>query len=38
MWRKRVQGRKTKHKAYSVAPGKRFKSTRQKAISGNKIT
>ena len=38
MWRKRVQGRKSKHQAYAVDPGKRFKSTRQKAISGNKIT
>lgn len=36
MWRKRVQGRKTKHKAHLSS--KRFKSSRQKDISGNKIT
>ncbi len=36
MWRKRVQGRKTKHKAFVTS--KRFKCSRQKAISGNKIT
>ncbi len=37
MWRKRVQGRSTKHqKLRSNAKG-RFKSTRQKNISGNKI-
>lgn len=36
MWRKRVQGRKTKHKAQLSS--KRFKSSRQKDISGNKIT
>ncbi|RUA28457.1 MAG: TIGR03643 family protein [Bacteroidetes bacterium] len=36
MWRKRVQGRKTKHEALRKEEVKRFKSTRQKAISLNK--
>jgi len=36
MWRKRVQGRATKH-AKLRADMDRFKSTRQKNISGNKI-
>ncbi len=36
MWRKRVQGRATKHSAYSKA--ERFKSSRQKQISHNKIS
>mgnify|MGYP005845923141 CR=1 FL=1 len=35
MWRKRVQGRKTKHKAQISSD--RFKCSRQKAITGNKI-
>ncbi len=35
MWRKRVQGRKTKHEALRKDEIKRFKSTRQKAISLN---
>ncbi|MBV6643798.1 MAG: TIGR03643 family protein [Cyclobacteriaceae bacterium] len=37
MWRKRVQGRKTKHGAKSVSPH-RFKSSRQRIISGNKVS
>lgn len=36
MWRKRVQGRKTKHEALKKDDVKRFKSTRQKTISLNK--
>lgn len=36
MWRKRVQGRSTKHKKLSHA--QRFKSSRQKNISHNKIS
>lgn len=36
MWRKRVQGRSTKHRKLSRA--KRFKSSRQKSISHNKIS
>ncbi|WKK75123.2 TIGR03643 family protein [Marivirga salinae] len=36
MWRKRVQGRKTKHEALRKDDVKRFKSSRQKAISLNK--
>ena len=40
MWRKRVQGRRTKHaKKRSYTPGEaRFKCSRQKGISGNKIS
>ena len=38
MWRKRVQGRSTKHKAKMVEGISRFKCSRQKAISGNKIS
>lgn len=34
MWRKRVQGRSTKHGAVSL----RFKCSRQRQISGNKIS
>ncbi|HEK19839.1 TIGR03643 family protein [Mucilaginibacter sp. 44-25] len=34
MWRKRVQGRKTKHGMVSL----RFKCSRQRQISGNKIS
>lgn len=37
MWRKRVQGRSTKHASLREADSFRFKSTRQKHISGNKI-
>lgn len=44
MWRKRVQGRKTKHTKKRVedlnhSDGKyRFKCTRQRTITGNKIS
>ncbi len=37
MWRKRVQGRKTKHSAIMVDGVNRFKCTRQRAIANNKI-
>jgi uncharacterized protein (TIGR03643 family) len=37
MWRKRVQGRKTKHRKLLKSED-RFKSSRQKNISGNKIS
>jgi uncharacterized protein (TIGR03643 family) len=36
MWRKRVQGRKTKHAKTNDAS--RFKSSRQRAITHNKIS
>jgi len=36
MWRERVQGRKTKHS--SLKSTDRFKSTRQKQITHNKIS
>ncbi|NER09173.1 TIGR03643 family protein [Muriicola jejuensis] len=38
MWRKRVQGRQTKHSALRSADSTRFKSTRQRQITGNKIS
>ena len=38
MWRKRVQGRKTKHTALRDDEMDRFKSTRQKQITHNKIS
>jgi len=38
MWRKRVQGRSTKHAKLRQDDVDRFKSSRQKNISGNKIT
>jgi uncharacterized protein (TIGR03643 family) len=38
MWRKRVSGRKTKHGKLRQDGIKRFKSSRQKQISHNKIT
>lgn len=38
MWRKRVQGRATKHQKKSVVENFRFKSSRQKQISMNKIS
>ncbi len=38
MWRKRVQGRSTKHRAYGKEDPSRFKSSRQKNISLNKIS
>ena len=38
MWRKRVQGRATKHSALREASVKRFRCSRQKTISLNKIS
>lgn len=38
MWRKRVQGRNTKHKKLMQEDVKRFKSRMQKPIAGNKIS
>jgi uncharacterized protein (TIGR03643 family) len=38
MWRKRTNGRTTKHQAISQLEKGRFKSTLQKSISGNKIS
>ncbi len=38
MWRKRVQGRSTKHQKLRSNIKGRFKSTRQRNISGNKIS
>jgi len=38
MWRKRVQGRSTKHQKLRDNTKDRFKSTRQRQISGNKIS
>ena len=38
MWRKRVQGRSTKHQKLRHNTKGRFKSSRQKNISGNKIS
>ncbi len=38
MWRKRTNGRATKHQAVSPLEKGRFKSTRQKTISGNKVS
>lgn len=38
MWRKRVQGRSTKHQKLRYNKKGRFKSSRQKNISGNKIS
>lgn len=37
-WRARVQGRKTKHNALKDEEVNRFKCTRQRAISLNKIS
>lgn len=37
MWRKRVQGRPTKHSKKGDYQGSRFKSDRQRHISKNKI-
>ncbi|MET4073277.1 TIGR03643 family protein [Hymenobacter sp. UYCo722] len=37
-WRARVQGRATKHEAKSPVDDGRFKSTRQRSISINKIS
>ena len=38
MWRKRVQGRKTKHQKLRTFEKGRFKCSRQKTISNNSIT
>lgn len=38
MWRKRVQGRSTKHQKLRSNTKGRFKSSRQRNISGNKIS
>lgn len=38
MWRKRVQGRATKHKKLRTKSVKKFKSFRQKQITHNKIS
>lgn len=38
MWRKRVQGRSTKHLALRSGETDRFKSSRQRAITMNKIS
>jgi len=38
MWRKRVQGRKTKHQKNRNFEDGRFKCTRQKQITHNKIS
>jgi uncharacterized protein (TIGR03643 family) len=38
IWRKRVQGRKTKHEKLRIFAKGRFKCSRQKAISGNAIS
>jgi uncharacterized protein (TIGR03643 family) len=38
MWRKRTNGRGTKHRSLSQLEKGRFKSTLQKSISGNKIS
>ena len=38
MWRKRVQGRSTKHTQLHQAQGSRFKCSRQKSISSNNIS
>lgn len=37
-WRKHVKGRKTKHRKLRNDGIKRFKSSRQRAISNNKVT
>lgn len=38
MWRKRTHGRKTKHTRFSLVEDFRFKCSRQKIISNNKIS
>lgn len=38
MWRKRTNGRATKHRAVSLLDKGRFKCSRQRAISGNKVS
>ena len=37
-WRRRVQGRATKHRSLRSEDVLRFKCSRQKAISGNKLS
>lgn len=36
-WRARVQGRRTKHEGRHETDDRRFRSSRQRAISGNRI-
>jgi uncharacterized protein (TIGR03643 family) len=38
MWRKRVQGRTTKHARLRMGTIDRFRCSRQRSISGNKIS
>lgn len=38
MWRQRMQGRTTKHSSLRLTDTTRFKCSRQKQISGNKIS
>jgi uncharacterized protein (TIGR03643 family) len=38
LWRKRVSGRRTKHRALRISETNRFKCARQRAISQNKIS
>ena len=38
LWRARVQGRKTKHEKLRTFESRRFKCSRQKSISNNKIS
>ncbi|MCD8422865.1 TIGR03643 family protein [Tenacibaculum finnmarkense] len=38
LWRARVQGRSTKHQAKRIFEKGRFKCTRQKSISNNKVS
>lgn len=38
MWRARVQGRKTKHRKRRLDDVGRFKCSRQKQVSGNKLS
>lgn len=38
LWRKRVQGRKTKHKKLRSFEEGRFKCSRQRSISNNKVS
>lgn len=38
MWRQRVQGRKTKHQKLREFESGRFKCSRQRAVSNNKIS
>lgn len=37
-WRERVQGRKTKHSALNFIEDSRFKCSRQRSISNNKVS